>query len=184
MNFKGAICFLFFGFLGAQSAFSADFSIDQEFKARKLSEAFSKKYGMKIKLKREDGKLIVKFWDKGFFKKNWKLTDQGAAFIRTLTKNLCLDEKNCEVLLKSHHVEGKSVNDSKLALVKSQYKLVSVSWHLLNSRVLPEDLTQMSLGDREPMMDPTQGSDIKKFDMKEMNTRTEIAFMNKQKEMK
>jgi len=162
-----------------QSSYAMSFSIDQEFKARKLSEEFSKKYGMKINLKRESGNLIVKFWDKGFFKKDWKLTPAGARFIREISKNLCVDSEKCDVLLKSHHVEDEVKNRSRLALVKSQYKLVSVSWQILKSKISPTSLMQMSLGDKDPLVDPDKNETSGEFNLRDMNTRIEIAFKPK-----
>ncbi|MGH1467256.1 MAG: hypothetical protein ACRBBP_00030 [Bdellovibrionales bacterium] len=179
LKIKLCMILILTGTLFSSVAYTRDFSIDQEFQVRKLSEHFSKKYGMKINVKREDGRLLVKFWDKGFFKNDWKLTAAGASFVRRLSKKICVNEKECDVLLKTHHAENSFKNSSRLSLVKSQYKLVSVSWQILKSKISPKSLLQMSLGDKEPLVDPDKNESSNEFNIREMNTRTEIAFIPK-----
>jgi len=149
----------------------AGFTIDQEHQVRELSDSFAKKYGMKIKIKRESGKLTARIWDRGFYIKNWRITFGGADFVKKMSAALCDKEEHCEVLVKTHH--SKSDKSRKEILKTSQYKMSSLSLQLLKSKISPRSLVQRSMANSEPLAKDTFGDEDK---INDLNTRTEITF--------
>ena len=153
------------------------FSIDQEFKVRQLKDKFTKRYGMKIKIKRDNGSLAVNILDSGFYVQDWRITKGGADLVKQISAALCISEKDCEVELKTHHsLPGETARDQ---LKKTQYKMSSVSLQLLQTKISPKHLTQVSLGGSDPLIKVMPDDPVSADNANELNTRTEITFTPK-----
>lgn len=162
--------------------FGNEFSIDQEFQVRKLATAYSKKYGMKIKIKRSEGNLVVRMWDQGAFTGDSRITKAGASFVRKISGQLCYDDSQCRVELSSHHSENSSEKgyvSRSLILKKAQYKMTSTALQILKTKITPESLFQKALGDSQPLADTEKNKSISEDEIENMNTRIELKFLPK-----
>ena len=159
-------------------AVAGEFSIDQEFQTRRLSNIFEKKYDMKVKVKRAQGKLLVKIWDQNFFVDGVRMTKRGAEFVRKLSHYLCKEEDQCGVLVESHHFENGYVSKSKVAKA-AQYKMTSVVLQVLNAGIAPMSLTQKLMGDSSPYVSFEKNLNTDSQKLNELNSRVEITFQIK-----
>lgn len=159
-------------------AFGNEFSIEQEYKVRRLADFYNKKYGMKIKVKRSKGSLLVKVWDQAAFTQDSKITETGARFFKKISQYLCYQEDQCEVELTSHHSEGGYISRN-LTVKKSQYKMTSVALQILKAKIDPRSLTQKALGDSQPLADLEKNRSASGAEVINMNTRIELKFLPK-----
>lgn len=172
-----SIFVIFFSVLSS-FAFAGEFSIDQEFQTRRLSNIFEKKHGLKVKIKRSEGKLLVKIWDQNFFVDRVRMTKYGAQFVRKLSYYLCKEEGRCDVFIESHHFENGYASKSKVAKL-AQYKMTSVALQVLNAGIAPDSLSQKLMGDSSPSVSFEKNLSVDSKKLNELNSRVEITFQVK-----